>query len=776
LARRRKSEKSAPKAAGARWAARLRPWRPYLLAAVLAAFGIGLGFLLPYLWAVDRWMQHEFGRLSWQIPTRVYARPLVLTPGMALSEVALRDELSAAGYRSGETLQGAGSYAEIGGSFRIASRGFRDLDGELPPRAVNVTIAKGRVSALTDVQGNKVTEARLDPGRIATLYGEAREERRLVRLEEVPPLLVATLQAVEDRDFKNHSGIDWSGIARAFWVNLRHGEVRQGGSTLTQQLVRNLYLGREQHWSRKFREAVYAIVMESRFEKRRILEVYLNQVYLGQQGGQAVHGVAAGSEFWFGRPLEQLGPPEIALLIGMIQGPSHFDPRRHPDRARARRGIVLQQMVETGLIDEATAQRGTKAPLAVTASASLRANRHPAFVDLVREQLARDYPQDALRGAGLSVLSSLAPSAQLAAERAVVAQMKELASDKRPDLQTALVVTDTATGEVVAIVGGADPAGMGFNRALAAKRPVGSLLKPFVYLLALAQPGRYSLDSYVRDEPITLRVSGGRNWTPENLDRTSKGPMALIDALAQSRNQATVRLGTDIGVDRLGRLMQALIGLNPPSHPSLLLGSIDLSPLQMAQLYQFLASGGQQQPLRAVRGVLDADGRALHRYDDALDPAEDGDTIATRLIALALQQAVASGTGRRLQADGLGWLKAAGKTGTSNDSRDSWFAGWTGSHLAVVWIGNDANLATDLQGATGAMRVWSALFKSLPTEPLKVSGSGLEWAWVDADRFATDADCPEARQFPYVAGYAPPEYRSCHRQTRVRRWFGGNPR
>jgi penicillin-binding protein 1B len=587
----------------------------------------------------------------------------------------------------------------------------------------------------------------------------------------VPPLLIATLQAVEDRDFKRHGGVDWSGIARALWINLRHGEVRQGGSTLTQQLVRNLYLGREQHWSRKFREAIYAIAMEARFDKSRILEVYLNQVYLGQQGSQAVHGVAAGAEFWFGRSLEQLGEAEIALLVGLIQGPSLHDPRRHPERARARRSLVLRAMVDTGLLDDAARRQAEAAPLGVTASGRLSANRYPAFIDLVRQQLASDYPADALRGAGLLVATTLQPSAQQLAERAVVSQLEALKASDRPPLQAALVLTDTRSGEVAAIVGDGDPRALGFNRALDARRPVGSLLKPFVYLLGLAQPGRYSLASTLHDEPITLRVSGGRNWSPENLDRTSLGPMPLIDALAQSRNQATVRLGVDIGVDRLGRLMKVLVGVDPPAHPSLLLGSVDLSPLQMARLYQFLAAGGQQQPLRAVRGVLDADGRPLHRYDDALPPAEEGDTIATRLVTLALQQAVTNGTARRLQADGLGWLRSAGKTGTSNDGRDSWYAGWTGSHLAVVWVGNDGNRPTGLHGGSGALRIWSALFRNLPTEPLTVPGQGIEWAWVDADQRITDSDCPDARQFAFVAGYAPFEYRGCSLQ-RVRRWFG----
>jgi len=746
-----------------------------VLPAALFALGLWIGFFAPYLYAVDRWIQYEFGRLSWQIPTRVYARPLSLVPGLPMSDEALRLELDAAGYRHGESLDGAGSYALIGGRYRIASRGFRDLDGTLPPRAIEVVLAKGRVAEITDGQGRTLDEARLDPARIATLYGDAREERRLVRLEDVPPLLVATLQAVEDRDFKHHAGVDWTGILRALWVNLRHGEIRQGASTLTQQLVRNLYLGREQHWSRKFREAIYAIAMEARFDKRRILEVYLNQVYLGQQGGQAVHGVAAASEFWFGRELEQLSPAQVALMIGMIQGPSHYDPRRHPERARQRRARVIEQMLETGLLDAAEAGRATQAALGVTDAGSLSANRYPAFIALVREQLARDYPADALRGAGLAVLSTLAPSAQRSAEKAVISQLDGMKAKGRPPLQAAVVVTDTARGEVLAVVGDRDPRALGFNRALEAKRPVGSLLKPFVYLLALAQPGRWSLASHVDDAPITLRVSGGSNWSPANSDKTSHGPVALIDALAHSYNQATVRLGVDIGVDRLSRLLDALIGVDPPAHPSLLLGAVDLTPLQMARLYQFLASSGQVQPLRAVRGVLDADGRALHRYDDALPPAQQGDAIATRLIGLALQHAVTSGTGRPLLADGLGWLRPAGKTGTSNDGRDSWFAGWTGSHLAVVWVGNDQNQSTGLYGSTGAMKVWSALFRSLPTAPLAVSTAGLEWAHVDADRRITDPECPDARQFAFVEGYAPAEYRGCTWQ-RVRGWFRGDGR
>jgi penicillin-binding protein 1B len=751
------------------------PWLRRALPFVLALAGLAAGFLGPYVWVLDRRVQEEFGRLEWQVPTRVYARPLALREGLPLDPATLEQELAAARYLQDGGVRQPGSYARDGGRFVISTRGFRDADGAVPAQRIELELGQGRVSKLR-LDGEEVEVALLDPARIATLYGAKQEERRLVRLQEVPTLFVTTLQAVEDRDFKHHFGVDWRGILRAAWVNLREGEVKQGGSTLTQQLVRSLYLDRDQRYLRKAREALYAMVIEARFPKWRILEAYLNQVYLGQHGGQAVHGVAAASEYWFGRGLDQLGPAEIALLVGMIQGPSLHDPRRHPKNALARRNVVLDTMRETGLLDAAAHARARARPLGVVAEATLSRNRYPAFMDLVRTQLERDYPADALRGAGLTVLTTLAPAAQGYAERAVTEQLGKLVQKGRPELQAALVLTDTAHGEVLAMVGARQADVHGFNRALEARRPVGSLLKPFVYLLALAQPGRYSLASMVQDAPLQVRIAGGKTWSPGNSDNASHGWTTLQDALSQSYNQATVRIGMDIGVDRLVRLLSMLAGIEADANPSLLLGALDLSPLQMAQMYQFLASGGQLQPLRAVRAVLDERGAALKRYDTALEPAQAGDAIAARLVSFALQHAVSHGTGRRLLSDGLGKLAPAGKTGTSNDSRDSWFAGYTGSHLAVAWVGNDANEPTGLYGATGAMRVWSGLFKQLPTAPLKVSSQGLEWAWVDTERFAvTDEDCPRARRFVFVQGYLPEEYERCP-MARFRDWFGAGER
>lgn len=740
-------------------------------AAVLLGLGFVLGFLGPYAWVIDRRVAADFAALSWQVPTRVMARPLVLRPGLPMDLDTLRIELEAAGYREDGQGTQPGTFVVEGARVRIATRAFVDVDGLQPARSGRVELGGGQVRSLQAADGSELRELRVDPARIATLYGERREERRLVRLQEVPPLLVTTLQAVEDRDFKHHIGVDFSGIIRAAWVNFRSGEIRQGASTLTQQLARNLYLDREQKYWRKIKEALHAIAMERRFDKARILEAYLNEVFLGQQGGQAIHGFAAAAEFWFGSEIEQLQPGEIALLVGLVRGPSFYDPRRHPERARERRNRVLQQMASTGLISPSEAASYAAQPLGLKRNVGLAGNRAPDFLSLVRTQLERDYPAEALRGAGLTVLTTLAPSAQGAAEASVRAELEALQTGNRPPLEAALVITDGQRGEVLAVVGARRPAPGGFNRALDAQRPVGSLLKPFVYMLALAQPQRYALATPVDDAPIEVRLPNGRTWEPSNANDRSHGRVSLQQALAQSYNQATVRLGMELGVERLGRLIEVLSGTRPPAHPSLLLGAIDMSPYQVAQLYQFLASGGRLQPLRAVRGVLDAEGRPLSRYDRPIEPPQPGDALASRLTGLALQEAARSGTAQRLASEGLARLSPAGKTGTSNDSRDSWFAGYTGSHLAVAWVGNDGNAPTGLFGATGAMRLWSSVFKRLPSSPLNVGEEGLEFAWLAPENFArTDEGCPGARRYAFVAGYAPIEHEGCN-ESPQRAWF-----
>ena len=406
-------------------------WRRRVLTWGLAAVGLGLGFLIPYTLYLNSQVSARFGQLQWQLPTRVYARPLQLSTGLAMDAQTLKTELDSASYRDDGAGLRPGSYARNGGRWLIASRGFQDVDGATGPSRIEVTLSGGRVASVRDAARKRaIKSAKLDAARIATLYGQKQEERRLVRIEEVPELLVTGLQSVEDRDFAHHHGIDLGGMLRAAFVNVKSGEARQGASTLTQQLARSglLGIGKEQTLSRKFNEILYALLIEARYDKRTILEAYFNQVYLGQRGAQAIHGVAAASEFWFGRDLRDLSTEQIALMIGIVKGPSAYDPRRNPERALERRNFALEKMHETKLINDSEYQRARKAPLGITQSpGSIAANRFPAYVDLVRRQLARDYPADALQGAGLSVMTGMSPAAQAYAEGAVTRTLKSLA-------------------------------------------------------------------------------------------------------------------------------------------------------------------------------------------------------------------------------------------------------------------------------------------------------------------------------------------------------------
>lgn len=736
---------------GPTWFSRLFRW-----GAILGA--LLLGILLPYVIYLNHQVTERFGKLQWQLPTRVFARPLLVAPGLPMDNPTLKTELDAASYNVGDGVR-PGTYLQSGNTWKISSRGYNDVDGRIKAIQITMTLADGRIVDLRDSVGRQpLRAARLDPARIATLYGKLQEERRLVRIDEVPELLVTGLQAVEDRDFNHHIGIDFTGTARAMINNVKAGSMRSGGSTLTQQLARSglLGIGKEQTFSRKGKEAIFALLLEAHYDKRTILEAYLNQVFLGQKGNNPIHGVAAGSEFWFGKDLKDISTEQIALLIAMVKGPSYYDARRHPERALERRNFVLGEMRETKLITDAEYQAALKKPLGVTAKpGGTPQNRFPAYVDLVRRQLARDYREDDISGQGLSVMTGMSPSVQALTEASVASTMKGLQAGRKVELETGTVVTDIFNGDVLAVVGSKNYTESGYNRAVQAQRPVGSLLKPFIYLLALGDPSKHSLASWLNDDPVRINLGNGKVWQPKNSDGRSHGTVRLVDSLAQSYNQSTVRLGMEVGIARFEKLLKSLAGIQGTGQPSMLLGATDQSPYAMAQLYQFLASNGKVQSLHAVRGVLDTKGVAISRYDTAAPPAQSVDAVATALVTYSLQEAARTGTAKQLQADGLGRLNAAGKTGTSNDSRDSWFAGWTGSHLAVSWVGNDENKQTGLYGATGGMRVWSGLFKRLPTLPLQVSNQGVEYASVIGND-SVPADCSGGRRLPFAQGFTPP--------------------
>ena len=736
--------------------------------------GFAVGFLPLYVQNLDAQLRSRFDDFSWDVPSRVYARPLELRAGVPMSAEALLAELDAARYEADASAKAPGTYSRNGSRFVIARRAFADAEGAQKQRRVAVTLSANAVVGVSDADsGAALDYARLDPARIATLYGAEQEERRVVKLEQLPPLLVAGLQAVEDREFKHHHGINVLAIVRATLVNLFAGHAVQGGSTLTQQLVKNLFLDSGRKFTRKFNEAIISLLIEARYDKHRILETYMNEVFLGQQGGQAVHGFAAASEFYFGRDAKDLKPAEIALLVGMVQGPSLYDPRRNPERALTRRNIVLNSFFETGLIDADTLKSARASALGVADTPGLPRNRYPAFLDLVREQLQHDYPDAQLQRAGLVIYTTLAPSTQAFAEQALTKTLDSLGK-KQTETQGAMIVTGARDGEVQALIGARDPADPGFNRALEARRPIGSLVKPFVNLVALAQPDKYSLATLLDDSPVDMTMPNGSRWTPQNDDHETHGQVPLVDALAHSYNLATVHLGLALGVAKIRGFLESFgldADINP--NPSLLLGAVDLSPYQVAQLYQYFAADGHALPLRALRGVVDAQGKALARYGvksgagNYLQPA--------RLVAFAMQDVAQYGTAHAISDQGLGALRAAGKTGTSDSQRDSWFAGFTGSHLAVAWVGRDDNKVTGLWGATGGLAAWIALFKKLPTAPLNIPQDGIEMVTVNPQSGErTDAQCTGARQLPFMVGFAPTATDHCVLQE-IRSIFSGNP-
>ena len=735
--------------------------------------GLLVGFVLPYTLVLNKRVQDRFNDLVFAVPTRVYARPLPLAVGTPMTPAALELELTFAGYSDDGHGKVSGSWSRKGSTYTIASRGYAGPDGGELPKRVEVTLSKGTVRAVEDADDQKpVAMVHLDPARIATLYGATQEERRFVHLADVPQLLVSGLQAVEDRDFNHHIGIDFSAIARAALANMRAGHTVQGGSTLTQQLVRNLFLSRDQNLARKVNEALMSLLLEAHYSKGRIMEAYVNDVFLGQQGGQAVHGFAAASEFYFGRRLENLRPQEIALLVGMVKGPSYYDPRRSPKRAITRRNLVLQEFFDTHLINAGQLNAAQAAPLDIVSNGQLPHNRFPAFMDLVRQQITADFDEKALREGNLSIFTTLDPAAQLYTEQAISSTLKGLG--KRGDgIQAAAVVTDAHSGNVLAVVGSKTPGDPGFNRALDARRQVGSTIKPFVYLVALTQPARWNLATLLDDSPISMRQPNGSLWQPQNDDHRSHDPLTMVDALAHSWNLATIHLGLSVGLPRIQAFLQSfgLTDVNPS--PSLLIGAIDLAPLQVAHLYQYLAADGHAMPLLAVSGVLDGNGRTIKRYQVQSGKGEYQEAV--RLTTWAMQQVAEYGTASAIGNSGLAWLHAAGKTGTSNDMRDSWFSGFTGDHLAVFWMGRDDNKPTTLFGASGGLRAWRELFAKLPTRPLSAApGAGLEMAWINpADNKRTESQCEGAQQVPIVAGSLSGDTETCFWQG-VQGLFGDN--
>ena len=730
--------------------------------ALLAGLAATVGFA-TYAALLGVEISREFEARRWDVPAQVFATPLELYPGRSIALDELVAELRRLGYREAASADRPGRYRISGAALDVMTRAYRYGAEEEPSRRVSIEFAGRQVARVVDAVGSDLPLLRFDPLQIGSVFPVHGEDRLILEPADVPPLLIDALKAIEDRRFDQHHGIDIKGVLRAAFVNLRAGEIRQGASTLTQQLVRSYFLSNERTWSRKLREAVMAFALELHYEKDELLHAYINEVYLAQDGARAIHGFGLGSRFYFGKPLDELELHELALLVAQVRGPTYYNPKRHPERALARRNLVLEQLASQGIVAPDDAQQAAARELDVLGEAGRSASYYAAFLSLVRRQLFEEYPRDELERRGLQVLTTLDPAIQAAAESALIRELDSIQANREsaPPLEGAVVVTSPHNAEVLALVGSRKSGYDGFNRALDARRPIGSLIKPVVYLAAL-ESKRYTLASTIDDAPIEIRLENGQTWLPKNFDDRARGVVPVVRALAESLNMATVRLGMDVGLERIADLLMRLgLEQRPRPYPSLLLGALSATPYEVAQIYNSLANGGFRTPLKAVRAVVSEDGERVQRYPLEIMSAAAADDVYA--LNSALVQVMERGTGgsarRALGAD----MTVAGKTGTSDDLRDSWFAGFTGDRLVVAWIGNDDNQPTGLTGATGAGRVWSSVLRTIGTVPYTAPPPAeTNLTWIDLDTgLATEPTCPRAVQIAVPRGEEPPLARSC---------------
>lgn len=716
---------------------------------------VGLVLLAGLTIYLDAVVQEKFSGKRWAVPAKVFARPLELYVGQQLSRDDFITELSALGYRTSSAVRQPGQMSASASQVDVHTRGFQFFEGTEPSQRLSVRFNGRQVAALSG--SNDSVMARMEPLMIGGIYPAHNEDRILVRLDQTPPYLVEALIATEDRDYFQHFGVSPKGIARAMYVNMVAGGVVQGGSTLTQQLVKNFYLTSERSLLRKGTEAIMAVLLELHYSKEEILEAYLNEVFLGQDGRRAVHGFGLASQYYFAQPLHELQLHQVALLVAMVKGPSYYNPRRHTERAKARRDLVIGMLAEQGMISPELAAEAQKQDLDVSVRGSMADTSYPGFMDLVKRQLKEDYRDEDLTSEGLRIFTSFDPLLQNKAEKAVQSTVKRLGpAEGDVPIEAAMVVTSAQAGEVLALVGGKDPRYSGFNRALDASRPIGSLIKPAIYLTALERPQQYSLTTLIEDEPITLQAEPGKTWTPQNYDRTSHGWVPLHKALANSYNQAAVRIGMDVGVPEVLRTVERLgVKHDWRPLPAMLLGSGAMTPMQVTDMFQTIATGGYSTPLRAIRNVLDAEGEPLRPYPFETQQRFDPATIY--LLQEGMSRAMTQGTGRSAYNHVASDVRLAGKTGTTNDLRDSWFAGFSDDLVAVSWLGRDDNGPTRLTGASGALQVWNAFMgQAYPRSLSNAPPAGVTMAWIDETTgLGSDQSCPGAVQAPFRSGYEP---------------------
>ena len=690
----------------------------------------------------------------WTIPAKIYSRPLELAEGIHLNKDNLIKELEMLSYERVKNPVQPGEFKFSEDDLKIFLRGYLDQRSGI----FNINFDDSEIKGITNQLGIAEDLIKLEPTVIGGMYPSHMEDRVLLNWPEVPPILVDTILAVEDQNFFNHYGISLKSISRAFLRNVQAGEVEQGGSTITQQLAKSLFFSSEQTIRRKVLEAIASLIIETRYSKEEILLAYINDVFLAQSGKRAIHGFGMGAQHFFGTSIQNLSTDQVALLVGMLKGPSFYNPRRNPNNATKRRNLVLRVLNNSNKISDSAFEMLRNKALGVSLPNYRTETRYPAFHDIVRLELQKNFNEKELRTKGLAVETNLDPVLQDSLEnnlQKTKLQLIKKYGSRLEGLEGAAIVVDISSGEVKAVAGSTEPSSYGFNRSINAIRPIGSLVKPFIYLTALDQYSDYNLTTLLDDSKLSL-MSGGKLWEPDNFDKKFHGEIPLHVALWQSYNIASARLGLDLGYEAVENMFLNLgITKDVPNYPSLFIGSFELSPYQAIQAYQTIASDGFYSPLRSIRQIKDTEGKIEFSYPYSIDQTIRPEPVA--LLKFAMQQTFERGTARGYSKKQIQLWNAGGKTGTSDDQRDSWFVGFAGELLVLVWLGFDDNRQTPLTGRTGAFQVWKNFINDI--KPVKTTQSSLpriNYVWTDiGDGLRSGKKCKNSILIPFIEGTEP---------------------
>ncbi len=696
------------------------------LALLLFATPPILYFFYVYYQSLEAEVVARFSGKRWDIPSRIYSDSLTVYAGQSLKDLGFFERLARLNYHPaipGQKVAARGefSYDAKRGKLELFLHSFAYPDHNFPGELVEMTLgADQTITTMRDPFSRQPLYAvELEPEPISGIFEGIWEQRRLVRLTQIPPLSIDAILAAEDHRFYEHHGLDLVRIAKAAWVDFTAGHITQGGSTLTQQLMKNFFLDKRRDWRRKVKEALMAYVAERRYSKEEILENYINDIYLGQRGQEGIYGIWEASEYYFSKEPRDLTIGEMAAIAGMISSPNRLNPLRHADLARVRRNEVLASMLQDGYISKAAYDDAVAEPLRPR-EAYTESNDAPFFVDYIKRELAERYPPEVLTGEGLRIFTTLDVHAEKLAEHAVEQNLEDLEANhprlKRKEaddrLEGALIAIEPQSGKIRAMVGGRDYRTSQLDRIVQSRRQPGSVFKPVTYLAALDETfsgeGKFLPTSTIDDEPFTWSY-GDMSWTPNNYKDRYFGRVTLKFALMESLNSATSRLANAVGLDRV-RAMAAKLGFGDlPPYPSIVLGGIEVSPMQVAQAYAILANGGLKVQTFAVSEVVDKDGHVIEGHELTAEQVLSPQLAYT--IDFMLQQVINHGTG--YGARKMGFTRpAAGKTGTTNDSKDAWFAGFTPDLLAVVWTGFDKREELGLTGAQAALPIWTTFMKA----------------------------------------------------------------